>query len=113
MSVKLFVGSLNYEATEQDVRDLFAPYGPIEDVWLATDKYTGNPRGFAFVTLAAQEPAEEAIRSLDGSDFGGRALVVNVAREKPAREGGYRGGDGGRKSFRDNKRGRGGRGNRW
>ena len=85
MSVKLFVGNLNFDASEDDVRDLFESLGTIEDIFVAHDRYTGRPRGFAFVTMSESSAAEEAIRKLDGQDFMGRPLRVNEAQPKEER----------------------------
>ena len=92
MSVKLYVGNVSYDATEADLRELFEPCGAISDFFLAIDRYTGRSRGFAFVTYEDDKAAEEAIEKLHGTDFFGRSLVVNVAREKREGFGGGRGG---------------------
>ena len=78
--MRLYVGNIPYSTTEDDLRRLFGSFGPVSDVKIMTDRDTGRPRGFAFVTL--DEGGEDAIGSLNQSDFGGRNLVVNVAREK-------------------------------
>ena len=76
---KLYVGNLPYKVTEEDVRNLFERYGSVHSVNLIIDRYTGKMRGFGFVEM---ENADEAIESLDGHSLGGRALRVNLAREK-------------------------------
>ena len=92
---KIFVGNLDFSATEESVRSLFAPHGTIESVHLATDRDTGRSRGFAFVEMAEGE-ADKAIAALNGTNVGGRALNVNEARPKPERAvGASRGGYGG------------------
>ena len=88
----IFVGNLNFGATEAAVRSLFEAYGTVERVNLITDRDTGRPRGFGFVEMANAD-ATRAMQALDGKDFGGRALKVNEAK---AREGGGGGGGGGR-----------------
>src|SRR3989442_4648368 len=98
MSTKLFVGNLSFNATENQLQDLFAAHGNVLEVDLIMDKFSGRPRGFAFVTMETKEGAEAAIGALHGKNFGGRDLTVNEARpreERPARSGGY-GGSGGR-----------------
>jgi len=81
---KIYVGNLPYNATEDDLRALFAQYGTVESVSLITDRETGQPRGFAFVEM--NEGVNEAIAALDQKDYGGRNLRVNIAR--PREEGG-------------------------
>lgn len=77
----LYVGNLPYSASEDDLHELFARYGRVGSVKLVMDRDTGRPRGFAFVEM--ENGAEEALRSLDGSDYGGRNLRVNEAQPKP------------------------------
>ncbi|HEX6930366.1 MAG TPA: RNA-binding protein [Gammaproteobacteria bacterium] len=89
---KLYVGNFPYSVDEDQLRDLFSPYGEIEDLAMIKDRDTGRPKGFAFVTFASQQAAEKALEQ-DGKDLGGRPLKVNMATEKPARGG--RGGGGG------------------
>ena len=92
---KLFVGNLPFGATEDALRDLFAPFGEVQQIRIMTDRDTGKSRGFAFVEMAQDEDAVKAIDALSGKDFGGRALTVNEARPKPERSGGFRPGGGG------------------
>lgn len=105
----LFVGNLPYGTTEDALRDLFNPFGEVQQVRIMTDRDTGKSRGFAFVEMAQDDAAAKAIDSLSGKDFGGRALTVNEARPKPERSGGFRPGGGGyggkRQGGRDNYRG--------
>jgi len=92
---KIFVGNLDFSATEESLRTLFEPYGAVESVNIPTDRETGRARGFAFVEMA-DSSAEKAIAALNGTNVGGRALNVNEARPKPERAaGGSRGGYGG------------------
>ena len=98
MSQRIYVGNLPFSAREEEVRGLFATYGEVITVVLPTDRETGRPRGFGFVEMG-NEDAQKAIDALNGADFGGRALNVNVAREREERRpgggGGYGGGGGG------------------
>lgn len=100
MNTKMYVGNLSWSATEQDVRELFAQYGTVTDISLPTDRETGRPRGFAFVTMETKESMEAAMRALEGQEWQGRALTVNEARPREDRPafGGGGGGGGGRKS---------------
>lgn len=91
----IYVGNLPYTATEEDVTDLFAAYGPVERVKIITDRETGRSKGFAFVTLGDQSQLNAAIEALDGQDYQGRALRVNASEPKEARPGGGGGGYGG------------------
>ena len=84
---KIFVGNLDFGATEESIHSLFAPYGTVEKVHLATDRETGRSRGFAFVEMAEGD-ADKAIAALNGMSVGGRALNVNEARPRPERTGG-------------------------
>ena len=98
MSTKLFVGNLSFNVTENQLQDLFAEHGNVIEADLILDKFTGRPRGFAFVTMENKEGAEAAIQALHGKSVEGRALTVNEARpreERPPRAGGYGGGGGG------------------
>lgn len=91
----IFVGNLDFSATEASVRALFEPYGAIERVSLVTDRDTGRSRGFAFVEMTDPAQADKAIAALNGTDQNGRALNVNEARPKTEGGGGGRGGFGG------------------
>lgn len=92
MSAKLFVGNLSYQATEEDLRELFQQAGTVESVRIITDQFTGRPRGFGFVEMSTKEEAERAIEQLNGRLFRDRNLVVNEARPQPSRSpGGGRG----------------------
>jgi len=90
----LFVGNLPFSATEDALRDLFSPFGEAQQVRIMTDRDTGKSRGFAFVEMAQDEDAAKAIATLNGKDFGGRALTINEARPRPERSGGFRSGSG-------------------
>jgi cold-inducible RNA-binding protein len=94
----IYVGNLDFGATEESIRSLFAPHGTVEKVHLATDRETGRSRGFAFVEMAEGD-ADKAIAALNGTIVGGRALTVNEARPKADRAGsGSEGGSGGGRS---------------
>lgn len=93
MSKKLYVGNLSFNSTEADLRDLFGRHGSVESVAVITDRETGRPRGFAFVEMEQAGDADDAMRALDGTDFGGRTIKVNEAQD---RRGGGGGGGGGR-----------------
>ena len=94
----LFVGNLNFQTTESDLRALFEPFGPITRVHIATDRETGRSRGFAFVEMPNDADAAKAMAGLDGKEVGGRNLKVNEARPREAggprgpRTGGHGGG---------------------
>ena len=96
MSTKLFVGNLDFKVTENDLQDAFAPFGTVVEANLVTDRTSGRPRGFAFVTMSTPEEAQKAIDSMNGKDLGGRALNVNIARPPAERSGG---GGGGRRGY--------------
>jgi cold-inducible RNA-binding protein len=94
----IFVGNLDFAATESSVRSLFEPYGNVDRVNLVTDRDTGRSRGFAFVEMADAAQADRAIAELNGSNLDGRTLNVNEARPKtgaPSRGFGGGGGAGG------------------
>ena len=96
MTKKVYVGNLSYQATEDEVRDMFTEYGTVESIAMITDRETGRFRGFCFVEMPDGD-ADAAIAALDGKEIGGRNLRVNEARPKEARPGGGgpRGGSGG------------------
>jgi cold-inducible RNA-binding protein len=83
----IFVGNLDFSATESSIRALFEPYGKVDRVNLVTDRDTGRSRGFAFVEMTDSVEADRAIAALNGTDLAGRALNVNEAR--PKTEGGH------------------------
>lgn len=88
----LFVGNLNFQTTESDLRELFQPFGQLTRVHMAMDRETGRARGFAFVEMPNDDEAKKAIAALDGKEFGGRNLKVNEARPKTERSGPRSGG---------------------
>jgi RNA recognition motif-containing protein len=96
MGTKIFVGNMSFEATEQDLRDLFAGDNrQVERVSIVTDRDSGRPRGFAFVEMANAADASAAIAALDGKELHGRAMRVNEAHDKPKGDRGSFGGGGG------------------
>ena len=84
----IFVGNLDFGATEDSIRGLFETYGTVERVNLLTDRDTGRPRGFGFVEMTDSAEAGRAIAGLNGKDLGGRAITVNEARPKSGGGGG-------------------------
>jgi RNA recognition motif-containing protein len=100
----IFVGNLDFAATESSIRSLFEQYGNVERVNLVTDRDTGRSRGFAFVEMTDTAEADRAIAALNGAEVNGRALNVNEAR--PKSDSGRSGGGG----FRSGPRGGGGGG---
>ncbi|MPY90495.1 MAG: RNA-binding protein [Luteitalea sp.] len=90
MSRKLYVGNLPFETSEADLEALFSRVGTVDTVQVMRDMVTGRARGFAFVEMASDEDAQNAIRELHETQLGGRTLTVNEARPKPAMGGGPR-----------------------
>ena len=105
MSNRLYVGNLPFHATESLISERFSSCGEVRSVDLVLDRVSGQSRGFGFVEMATSEGAQKALSELNGQDFEGRALRVDVAQEK--RGGGGGGGGGG------GPRGGGGGGGRW
>jgi cold-inducible RNA-binding protein len=108
----IFVGNLNFNTNEDELRQLFEGYGQVDRVSILTDRETGRSRGFGFVEMASNEDGEKAITALNGSQVGGRTINVNEARPKSDRGGGG-GGGGGRDRGDRGGRGGGGRRDRW
>jgi RNA recognition motif-containing protein len=96
MSKRIYVGGLPYSAQDSELQSLFATHGEVSEVSIVTDRYTGQARGFAFVNMANDDEASAAIKALDGTQMGGRTLIVNEARERESGGGGRSGGGGGR-----------------
>jgi RNA recognition motif-containing protein len=84
---KLYVGNLPFTATEDSVRNLFAPHGTVEKLDLINDRETGRPRGFGFIEMSSAD-ASRAMQALNGKDFDGRALKINEAQDRPRSGGG-------------------------
>ena len=108
--MRIYVGNLSYDTTEDELRALFEQHGEVTDLHVPTDRESGRPRGFAFVEMSDEEKAGAAIEALNGTEVGGRALTVNKARERTDRP---RGGGGGGGGGRSGGGGGGGRGGRW
>ena len=100
MGTKLYVGNLSFNTTENELQELFSQAGPVQEVALMQDKFTGKSRGFAFVTMGSEEDAQSAISKFNGQTIEGRPLTVNEARPREPRPPGgggrcYGGGGGG------------------
>lgn len=97
MAKRIYVGSLPYAADAEQLRTLFARFGQVGEVVVVTDRDTGQAKGFGFVEMPNNNEAEQAIKQLNGSEMGGRSIVVNEARERSNSGGGRSGGGGGRR----------------
>ena len=86
--MKIYVGNLSYEVTEEDLRQEFEAFGEVTSVDIITDKYSGRPRGFGFVEMASKSEAEAAITGLNGKALKERTVVVNEARPRTNCRGG-------------------------
>lgn len=95
VGTKLYVGSLPYTTTDQQLQELFAQHGTVSSAKVISDRYTGRSRGFGFVEMATSEDAQKAIAALNGTQYEGRALVVNEAKPQEKRERSSWGGGGG------------------
>jgi RNA recognition motif-containing protein len=128
MASKVFVGNLNFNTSREELETLFSQAGSISDVYLPTERETGRPRGFAFVTFNDESAAKDAITRFNGHDLGGRQLRVNEAEDRPRTGGaprfsggqpgggyggGYGGGQGGDYGGGGGGRGGGGGGDRF
>jgi len=102
--MKLYVGNLSFETTENDLQDLFEQHGTVKEVHLMMDKMTGKSRGFAFVTMGDATQGNAAMSALNGKELNGRALNVNEARPREDRPRPGGGGGGGRRPFAGNRR---------
>ena len=85
---KLFVGNLSFDTTENDLQSAFAAHGTVVEAHLPTDRVSGRPRGFAFVTMSTGEEAQAAMGALNGAELAGRSLTVNEAKPREERSGG-------------------------
>jgi len=96
MGKKLYVGSISFQATEEDLKEAFSEVGEVESVNIITDQFTNRSKGFGFVEMVSEEDAKKAIETLNGTTFMNRPITVNEARPQRPRE---------RKSFGDGRRG--------
>jgi RNA recognition motif-containing protein len=103
----LYVGNLSFSTTEEALQNEFSTHGQVDEVAVITDRDTGRPRGFAFVSMNNDGEARAAIEALNGTELDGRTITVNEAKPKASMGGG--GGRGGPRGGRDGGRG----GNRW
>jgi RNA recognition motif-containing protein len=97
--MNIYVGNLLFDVTEDELKELFAPFGQVTEVRLIMDKFSGKTKGFGFIEMPSKEEAEKAIEGLNGKDVRGRAMTVNEAKPKTDRgdrggRGGYGGGGG-------------------
>jgi len=111
--MNIYIGNMSYDTTEDDLRQAFEQYGEVSSVNIITDKYTGDPRGFAFVEMSNDDEANKAIEAMNRQEFGGRTLNVSEARPRQDRGGGGGRGGGGRGGGRGGYGGGGGNRNRW
>jgi len=111
--MRIYVGNLNFDTTSDAIQALFAEHGEVEEVHMPTDRNTGRPRGFAFVTMPDDSAGKAAIEAVNGTDLDGRTLTVNEARPREERGGGRGGRGGGRGGSRGGRGGGGGGGGRW
>lgn len=88
MNSKLYVGNMSFQTTESDLRETFGQFGTVTDVQIATDRETGRPRGFAFITFSSEEESRLAAEKLNGVDLNGRQIAVNEAKAKEESAGG-------------------------
>ncbi|MBI3611188.1 MAG: RNA-binding protein [Nitrospirae bacterium] len=98
--MKIFVGNLSHEVTDDDLRQAFAAFGNVESATVIKDKFTGGSRGFGFVEMPTGSEAQAAIDGMNGKDLKGKAVNVNEARPREERGGrGGRGGSGGGRRY--------------
>jgi len=88
--MKLYVGNLPFSVQEQELKDFFTNFSSVTSVQLITDRETGRPKGFGFVEFSNDDEASNAIEELNGTDFGGRAVIINEARPREDRSFGSR-----------------------
>ncbi|HHO76696.1 MAG TPA: RNA-binding protein [Deltaproteobacteria bacterium] len=107
--MKIYVGNLSYEVTEEDLRQALEQFGQVESATIIKDKYSGQSKGFGFVEMASKEQGQAAIEGLNGQELKGRALTVNEARPRTENRGGRGGSGGGRGGSGGGRGGQGGR----
>jgi RNA recognition motif-containing protein len=96
--MNIYVGNLPFEATDEDLQQLFGTHGEVSTANVIKDRFSGESRGFGFVEMPARKDAEAAIAALNGTDFKGRTITVNEAKPKAPKTGGGGGGrEGGRR----------------
>ena len=110
MPSKLYVGNLSFNTAENDLQDLFASVGPVQEVVIMQDRMTMKSRGFGFVTMSETADGQKAIAQFHGKQVDGRALTVNEARPREERSGGGNGGGGGQRSYGNDRNSGGGGG---
>ncbi|MBN1977227.1 MAG: RNA-binding protein [Anaerolineae bacterium] len=110
MTKKLYVGNLSYATTESNLSELFGAVGEVASVSLITDRSSGRSKGFAFVEMAEDSAAQEAIAQLNSKELDGREISVAEARPQKPRDNQY---GGGRREYGGGNRGRGGRSSRY
>ena len=107
--MNIYVGNLSRTVTEDALRKLFEAFGAVSSVKIMTDKFTGEPRGFAFLTMEDEEQAQQAINALDNSDLEGQRIRVNTARQPqprtPGQGGGFRSGGSSQGGYRSSNGG--------
>jgi RNA recognition motif-containing protein len=86
MAKKLFVGNIEWGVNDDQLKELFAAHGEVEEAVIIKDKFSGRPKGFGFVTFVNDEDADKAIEALNDYDLNGRKLAVNEARPKEPRD---------------------------
>ena len=113
--MKLYVGNISFNTTNQDLNDLFGAYGTVQSSNIIEDRETGRSRGFGFVEMSSQAEGQAAIAELDGKEVDGRTLKVNEAKPQGDRNGGGGGRRGGGGGYGGNRGGGGGYGGggRW
>lgn len=112
MDLKLYVGNLSYDTTEEDLRTLFSSAGTVTSVVLIKDRDTHRSKGFGFVEMSTQSEAEEAIKAFNGTTLDSREIKVNIARPREERPFSRSNDRYGKKNFRDRNRRNSGGGNR-
>ena len=90
MESKVYVGNLNWDATEENLTELFSKYGNVISAKIITDNFSGKSKGFGFIEMSSQEEAEKAISELNGTDFMERTLKVSVARPQRKRDNNFK-----------------------
>jgi cold-inducible RNA-binding protein len=110
MGNKLYVGNLAYSVRDEDLNEAFGQFGAVTSAKVMMDRDTGRSKGFGFVEMGSDAEAQSAINGMNGQALAGRAIVVNEARPREPRPGGFGGGGGGGRSFGGGGYGGGGRG---